>query len=92
MFLIRVKFPPVIIFINITIFIIIIIIAIATRRPHLHSHQSDAPQYIKTLDSTVIDICVATSTSPGQLAMYQWMHMMDSHNMVRFPETSSKCQ
>jgi hypothetical protein len=47
-----------VIFINITItlllviIIIIIIIAIATRRPRLHSHQSDAPQYIKTLDST----------------------------------------
>jgi hypothetical protein len=34
--------------------IIIIIIAIATRRPRLHSHQSDAPQYIKTLDSTAL--------------------------------------
>jgi hypothetical protein len=34
------------------IIIIIIIIAIATRRPHLHSQQSDAPQHIKTLDST----------------------------------------
>jgi hypothetical protein len=55
----------VVIFINITInitllllllwlliIIIIIIIAIATWRPRLHSHQSDAPQYIKTLDST----------------------------------------
>jgi hypothetical protein len=30
----------------------IIIIEIATRRPRLHSHQSDAPQYINTLDST----------------------------------------
>jgi hypothetical protein len=46
------------IFINITInitFIIIIIIAFVTRRPRLHSHQSDAPQYIKTLDSTAVD-------------------------------------
>jgi hypothetical protein len=46
-----IKIKSVIIFINITIHIIIIIIAIATRRPRLHSHQSDAPQYIKTLDS-----------------------------------------
>jgi hypothetical protein len=38
----------------IIIIIIIIIIAIATGRPHLHSHRSDAPQYIKTLDSTGI--------------------------------------
>jgi hypothetical protein len=45
--LVGVKFSFVIIFIN-----IIIIIAIATRRPRLHSHQSDAPQYIKTLDRT----------------------------------------
>jgi hypothetical protein len=37
---------------SVVIIIIIIIIAIATRRPLLHSHQSDAPQYIKTLDST----------------------------------------
>jgi hypothetical protein len=46
-------------FINITYYyyffiIIIIIIAIPTRRPRLHSHQSDAPQYIKTLDSTAL--------------------------------------
>jgi hypothetical protein len=26
----------------------------ATRRPRLHSHQSDAPQYIKTLDGTAL--------------------------------------
>jgi hypothetical protein len=31
-----------------------IIIAITTRRPRLHSRQSDAPQCIKTLDSTGI--------------------------------------
>jgi hypothetical protein len=50
-----------IIFINITInitfiiiIIIIIIIEIATRRPRLHSHRSDAPQYINTLDSTAL--------------------------------------
>jgi uncharacterized membrane protein len=42
----------------IIIIIIIIIIAIATWRPRLHSHQSDAPQYIKTLDSTDIGICL----------------------------------
>jgi hypothetical protein len=36
------------------IIIIIIIIAIATRRPRFHSHQSDAPRYIKTLDSAVL--------------------------------------
>jgi hypothetical protein len=35
--------------------IITIIIAIATGRPRLHGHQSDAPQYIKTLDSTGTD-------------------------------------
>jgi hypothetical protein len=56
------KIKSVVIFINITInitlflllllLIIIIIIAIATRRPRLHSHQSDASQYTKTLDST----------------------------------------
>jgi hypothetical protein len=51
--LVRVKFPSVVIFID--IIIIIIIIAIATRRPRLHSHQSDAPQYIKTLDSTGLE-------------------------------------
>jgi hypothetical protein len=32
----------------------VIIIAIATQRPRLHSHQSDAPQYIKTLDSAAL--------------------------------------
>jgi hypothetical protein len=52
-----IKIEAVIIFINITInilfiIIIIIIIAIATRLPRLHSHRSDAPQYIKTLDSS----------------------------------------
>jgi hypothetical protein len=51
-----IKIKSVVIFINITfiIIIIIIIIAIATVRPRLHSHQSDAPQYIKTLDSTAL--------------------------------------
>jgi hypothetical protein len=41
------------------IYVIIIIIAIATRRPHLHSHQSNAPQYIKTLDSTALNVTEA---------------------------------
>jgi hypothetical protein len=40
----------------IIIIIIIIIIAIATGRPRLHSHQSDSPQYIKTLDSTAVGL------------------------------------
>jgi hypothetical protein len=48
----RFKFPSVNIFINTYYFITIILIA--TRRPHLHSHQSDAPQNVKTLDSTVL--------------------------------------
>jgi hypothetical protein len=42
----------------IIIIIIIIIIAIATWRPRLHSHQSDTPQYIKTLDSTGIEVTI----------------------------------
>jgi hypothetical protein len=37
------------------IIIIIIIISIATRHPRLHSHQSDGPQYMKTLVSTTVD-------------------------------------
>jgi hypothetical protein len=46
--LVRVKFSSVI--------FIIIIIAIATQCPRLHSHQSDAPQYINTLVSTVLGL------------------------------------
>jgi hypothetical protein len=38
----------------IIIIIIIIVTAIATWRPRLHSHQSDVPQYIKTLDSAAV--------------------------------------
>jgi hypothetical protein len=41
-------------FLVLVIIVIIIIIEIATWRPRLHSHQSDAPQYIKTLDSTAL--------------------------------------
>jgi hypothetical protein len=43
------------ILILILLFIIIIIIAIATRRPRLHSHQSDAPQYINMLVSAGLE-------------------------------------
>jgi hypothetical protein len=42
-------------FFIIIIIIIIIIIAITTRRPRLHSHQSDEPKYLKTLDSTALE-------------------------------------
>jgi hypothetical protein len=47
-----------------------IIIAIAKWRPGLHSHQSDEPQYIKTLDSTDLDVTWNSTVTKGAQCPY----------------------
>jgi hypothetical protein len=42
--------------------LLFLLFSIATRRPRLHSNQSDAPQYVKSLDSTILDALLFSST------------------------------
>jgi hypothetical protein len=65
-------------YVVIFIIIIIIIIAIATGRPRLHSHQSDAPQYIKTLDSTGLE-------------RYRYSNPRCARNSIIISVTISRC-
>jgi hypothetical protein len=57
----------------------IIIIAIATWRPHLHSHQSDAPQYTKTLESTALQ-CFISQTNTENTEQH------GSHHVFQYNE------
>jgi hypothetical protein len=57
---------------------IIIIIIIATGRPRLHSHQSDAPQYIKALDSASLEyggdhVCSLYPQKEKNPKIYEWL-------------------
>jgi hypothetical protein len=51
-----IKIKSVVTVINITLLLLLLLLLMQTpQRPHLHSHQSDAPKYIKTLDSAGVD-------------------------------------